>query len=322
MKLRKLIVAGALALGASAAHAQVVITQASVLAGGLSGSDTPGFPATLDEAGLYVLESNLTPPAATNAIDITGRNVTLDLNGFVIDGGNRCTETGPNGNSCQGLLSDGTALVNSDDAVQVRVRNGSVIGGTGRGISLRNFHIESPGVDVSNVYTAHNVAAGIGIELEGARLDRVQSTLNGSDGVYTYGEALLSGVRTSRNGLYGTYIEGDAAVRGLLTTHNIGDGIFSNGVLHAVEASNNANDGINTSLVVNARASDNGGNGAYLGLGVYEAVLTNNAFRAYANVPAASGGGCYGRLYVRTTSTMTPQVQDGVPMNGTVTACP
>ena len=49
-------------LAASAAHAvdgTIEINQASALAGGISSSDTAGFPVTLDSPGSYRLTSNL-----------------------------------------------------------------------------------------------------------------------------------------------------------------------------------------------------------------------------------------------------------------------
>ena len=68
------------------AHAQVLIDQAAVEAGGITPGDDPGFPATISVAGSYRLTSNLVVPAGVNGIEITGENVTIDLNGFTIAG--------------------------------------------------------------------------------------------------------------------------------------------------------------------------------------------------------------------------------------------
>jgi len=55
--------------------------------------DSPGFPVTLTQAGKYVLTSNLSQSGSLDVIDITAFDVSLDLNGFLIDGPVTCTGT-------------------------------------------------------------------------------------------------------------------------------------------------------------------------------------------------------------------------------------
>lgn len=86
---------GALALltltAGGQAWAQATIDQNKALAGNLSPGDAPGFPITLSVPGSYKLTGNLVVPAGLNGIEITGDNVTLDLNGFRIAGSGSCT---------------------------------------------------------------------------------------------------------------------------------------------------------------------------------------------------------------------------------------
>ena len=89
------VAATILSLGASPALAVdgvIEINQAAALAGGITPCDAPGFPVTISQPGSYRLTSNLiVPDAATNGIQITANDVTLDLNGFSIIGPNTCT---------------------------------------------------------------------------------------------------------------------------------------------------------------------------------------------------------------------------------------
>lgn len=84
---------GASLLAAAPASAQVIITQDSALAGGVTPGDSPGFPVSLSLTGSYKLGSNLSVDRGSNPIDsitaveVDAANITLDLNGFSIIGG-------------------------------------------------------------------------------------------------------------------------------------------------------------------------------------------------------------------------------------------
>lgn len=104
-----------LLLGSPAAHAGdgvIEINDASILAAG-------GYPALIATSGSYVLTGNLTPPAGASGVVITASNVTLDLNGFSIDGA---------GAGVVGI--DATAL----PVTGTTIRNGVVTGFTSTGI--------------------------------------------------------------------------------------------------------------------------------------------------------------------------------------------
>ena len=82
-------VAASSAIPAAAADGEILITQAKALAGNVTPGDTPGYPVTLSKTGSYKLGSNLFPTANTDGIDITAAFVTVNLNGFALNGGKK-----------------------------------------------------------------------------------------------------------------------------------------------------------------------------------------------------------------------------------------
>ena len=72
---------------ASAADGQVVITQAKALAGDVTPGDAAGFPVTLSLPGSYVLASNLSPGKDLDGIVAAVQDISIDLNGFTLSGG-------------------------------------------------------------------------------------------------------------------------------------------------------------------------------------------------------------------------------------------
>jgi len=80
-----------LALGfattAAAVDGVIEINSAKVAAGGVTAADTPGYPVTISKSGSYVLTSNLaaTLTFGTDFIDVTTDDVTIDMNGFVLE---------------------------------------------------------------------------------------------------------------------------------------------------------------------------------------------------------------------------------------------
>ena len=72
---------------AAAVDGEVLITQAKALAGGVTVGDAPGFPVSISASGSYRLASRLQVPANKDGIDVNAVEVTIDLNGFRIDGG-------------------------------------------------------------------------------------------------------------------------------------------------------------------------------------------------------------------------------------------
>ncbi len=74
----------------------VLINQSTVMAAG-------GFPYTISQPGSYKLSGNLTAPANTRGIVISASNVTLDLNGFTLEGSRTFPLVYPAIESCCGF---------------------------------------------------------------------------------------------------------------------------------------------------------------------------------------------------------------------------
>ena len=107
---------------ADAASGVVYINQARALKGNVTAGDARGFPVTISRSGSYKLSGNLwvsDPKKA--AINITGDNVNLDLNGFTIQGPCPTREHCPPGITAAsaGVLSVG---------YHTRIENGNITG--------------------------------------------------------------------------------------------------------------------------------------------------------------------------------------------------
>lgn len=70
-----------------AADGQILINHAKALAGNVTPGDAPGYPVTLTKQGSYILGSDLSTSGA-DAIEAFAVEITIDLNGFRIEGSN------------------------------------------------------------------------------------------------------------------------------------------------------------------------------------------------------------------------------------------
>ena len=95
---------------AFAVDGQILINQATVTAAG-------GFPYKITQPGSYKLSGNLSVSGSTDGILICATDVTLDLNGFVI-----------NGNGSQGFGISNDSTMGCGAALNVTVKNGVVRG--------------------------------------------------------------------------------------------------------------------------------------------------------------------------------------------------
>ena len=94
------------ALPARAIDGVVEINQAKALAGGVTATDTAGFPVTIDAGGSYRLTGGLVGVVGQDGIVISSDNVTLDLNGFSVIG------VPASGNGISGLSVKNVSLSN------------------------------------------------------------------------------------------------------------------------------------------------------------------------------------------------------------------
>lgn len=126
----------AIVLVAHAAYATdgvVEINQTCALTGCFSG-DAAGFPVTISTAGSYRLTGMLSLTTDDGGILIATNDVTLDLNGFRIDGPSLCAPI-----SCTTGSSDGIGTSSSLVGQRVRVTNGTVSGFSGSCVALSAF---------------------------------------------------------------------------------------------------------------------------------------------------------------------------------------
>jgi len=245
-----------LAAGAASAGDRIEINHARALAGGISPSDTLGYPVTLS-GGSYVLTSNLSvTDEAVDGIVVSGP-VSLDLNGFTIAGPVTCTGSGA-GLDC-GSGSGGVGIDADNGAYGgVIVRNGTVRGFASQGIVLD----------------------------EGCRIEDVTVVENRSAGVVVRPNCVVVGVIAARNGTQGllaTTGEG-VVIRDSLVRGNKSYGILANSLATSVEActaQGNGNAGIEIGPAsianYNASAQNSGAGISTAGTAVGTTLIKGNA---------------------------------------------
>ncbi len=122
---------------ASADDGVVLITQAKAQAGNVTPGDAAGFPVTIAAAGSYRLAGNLQVRSNRNGILVTAAEVSIDLNGFTIDGrdaaltgivGNQRSLTVRNGTirnfKNSGISTVGALLIVEDMRISENDQNG------------------------------------------------------------------------------------------------------------------------------------------------------------------------------------------------------
>lgn len=107
------------------------INQVCAVNTGCFAGDTPGFPVTIAGAGSYRLTSDLLVTTDVGGIVVGANDVSIDLNGFLIDGPSLCAPI-----ACPTGSSDGIGASGAFVGQRVRVRNGTVTGFSGACVSL------------------------------------------------------------------------------------------------------------------------------------------------------------------------------------------
>jgi len=244
----------AFAPAALAVDGTVLINQ-STITNGLTGCPTGGhFPIIICQSGSYRLSGNVTvPDANTDAIHINADNVTLDLNGFALQGPVTCQ---------QGIIP-----------VQCSVKGQ----GAGFGIFSNNNNIS-----VSNGAIFGMGSSGITLNGTGERVDGLRVASNLGDGLDSLtGEIIITNCTSTSNQGAGIAINAGTA-NGNSVSFN---GFF--GILGSqsglVVASNNSvrsneQDGVsNVALAINNTISSNVGFG--LSCSAAECAFEGNSFR-------------------------------------------
>jgi len=279
----------------------IEINQAKALAGGVTASDTAGFPVTIGTAGSYRLTGNLTVSDANTTaifINVTNVSVTVDLNGFAILGPVVCTGTpvtscSPTGNG-RGIEAAGSVVI----------RNGII-----RGMGERGILISQNGSRVESVQVLHNAGAGIGAPSHATVRDSV-AELNGGAGIQVGVGSIVSGCVARHNGDIGIKVAGDGVV-----SHS---DAYSNGS-HGISVGNG-------STVIGNSANFNTASGIFALAG---STVLDNAARSNTSFGVMlSAGVGYARnaLYNNNGGNTNPQANGGVEIGtnvcGTTTDCP
>ncbi len=151
----------------------VLINQANATAGNVTPGDTAGFPVTISQPGSYKLSSNLTitDPFGT-VIFITADNVTIDLNGFTIQGPSVCNGHGSTPTTSCTVSNTQSVGIDASEHTGIKILNGYIRGMGFVGIvclgdihveginaSLNASGIQATGVIVHNILN-YNLIAG------------------------------------------------------------------------------------------------------------------------------------------------------------------
>ena len=197
----------------------IEINQAAALAGGVTASDTPGFPVTLDTAGSYVLTGNLTvPDENTDGIVVSANDISIDLNGFAIIGPVTCS-TNPVSCSHPSGTGSGVERVSSSNH-GTSVKNGSISGMGKNGVFLGRQ------AEVTNLRVRWNRLLGIYASY-GSTVSGNTAYNNGDDGIYAWDGSTVSGNSVYYNGGNGIQAESGSTVSGNTVSNNGGDGIYA-----------------------------------------------------------------------------------------------
>jgi parallel beta-helix repeat protein len=292
----------ALATSSRAVDGVNEINQVCAVNTGCFAGDAAGFPVTITQRGSYLLTGNLNVTASNvRAIDITGSDVTLDLNGFAITGPVTCSGAG-------GGLSCGPASISGQGVAgttRTTVRNGSVRGFSGNLFFTSSFN----------------------------RIENVTVTDSADYGIITGTDSIVSGCIATRAFGGGILASSGSVIEGNVTSGNKLDGINTvQSTVRGNTARGNGDEGIYAnaaSAVIANTAITNGGDG--IGVAGAATVAHNTAFAndgnqidagphgvVIANSVLASGGDGYGLQLDSNTAFMDNTIAtSGVPA-GTV----
>ncbi|HVN84179.1 MAG TPA: right-handed parallel beta-helix repeat-containing protein [Candidatus Binatia bacterium] len=271
----------------------VQINQTRALAGGVTPGDAAGFPVTISQPGSYRLVGNLTvPDANTTAIQITGGagNVTIDLNGFSINGVTVCTgEPNACGLGWCGLTCAPTGTGNGIRSVglgpnnSVTILNGTVAGMGSDGISLG----DNPSVRIENVQAQRNGGSGIYINgyAPSCLVSHCIATHNNGNGIGSGSACVISLNSVGSNNADGIWAGGAGTVVSNTSSRNSQNGITVDGIPSATVSDNMAVDNVGIGIAVNVGSAVIRGNSANqnqtgIWVGDVDASVSNNVARA------------------------------------------
>jgi parallel beta-helix repeat protein len=255
-------------------------------------------PFTISQPGSYYLTTNIVGVSGSNGISISANNVTLDLNGFAL----------------QGVSGSEVGIDIPLAQTNITVRNGSLSGW-------------DPGVESSAASSANMVferlnvsasATSFGFDITGNCVVRDCNCQDNGSGIYCQGAAVISGCTADNNGDNGILCTGSAIISGCAADNNGDNGIeVYFGAVSGCNVQNNGEDGIfiesgtvsgcnvqdNTesgievflyAVVSGCDVSDNTGSGISLvSFGTGVSVVVGNNCNGNNSSGSTSGGGIY-----------------------------
>lgn len=248
------------------------INQARANAGGVTPSDTAGFPVTLDHAGSYRLTGNLIVSSAdATAIVVASSDVTLDLNGFVITcntGVEPCSGSGDgidaSGQSNVAVLN-GTVRGMGDDGIvaghNARIEQVRALGNPHNGITTGNNSslIGNTASENGN----DGMTAGVASTLTNNTMRN-----NGRGGIETSTGCTIAGNTANNNTVFGVYCNGGCTIdHNTLDENGTGVSLLGGNNIVGNTMRNNTGFGIvaigsDTGYALNTLTGNNGGGNA------------------------------------------------------------
>ena len=182
--------------------------------------NTPGDANNLfiiTNSGSYYLTTNLVGVSGQNGIEILTNNVTLDLNGFAL----------------QGVSGSSSGIDIPNSQTNITVRNGTISSWGSSGVMSLSLS------SLNQVFERLNVSANgqYGLMLAGGGVQRDCNCGNNLwDGIHV-GSGTVSGCMADNNGIYGIYV-GSGTVSGCFVQNNAWCGIYVIGSGSAVIGNN------------------------------------------------------------------------------------
>lgn len=255
------------AAGASAVDGVLEIHHACAVHTGCFPGDTAGYPVEIDQPGSYRLTSDLSVAAGgVQGIRLFTHGVSIDLNGFTVQGPVVCTGSGATIDCGSPAVARG---INAGTWARVTVRNGGVRG-----------------------FGSDGIATG-----ERARILDVVAESNAGAGFDVGARSILSGAIARRNGGAGIFLRAGSVADGSGAEGNGGAGITTGLGSAAYTLSSRVNDGIGIQAGVGSATRavssfDNESEGVNLGSA---AVLADSVVRSNAEgIHSASFGLVHG----------------------------
>jgi parallel beta-helix repeat protein len=240
----------------------------------ISGATTPGDSTAfhiIDEPGSYYLTGNISNPllnSSRNGIFIAASNVTLDLNGFTLDGFEPFVIPLGATPETQGLAPETVGILADVDVESITIRNGFVRDWNSWGIDLST----AVGHRIEGVTAIHNGGGGV---ISGGRtlVTRCVANFNSGFGISVGGGSTVTECVAAENSASGISAGSHCSVVDCTSTNNGSSGITatSDCTISQCTAVRNGADGIRTSfggcLILNNSCSENGQN-SDIGAGV------------------------------------------------------